>query len=135
MTICPRLVATPHRAEAIVKPATEARNTYLMPKRPASQPVSGIMTAAHTMYEVSAQAIWSCEAERLPCTCGNATLRIVLSIPCMMFASMIEIVIMPRLATGVYAASPLIGGNQLDRRRLAGLLRASPPARGRRSGL
>src|SRR5690349_12098171 len=36
--------------------------------------------------------------------CGSATLRIVLSIPCMMLASMIEAVIMPRLATGGEAA-------------------------------
>src|ERR1700731_1689109 len=38
--------------------------------------------------------------------CGRATLRIVLSTPCMMFASMIEIVIMPRFGTGANA-SPL----------------------------
>ena len=38
--------------------------------------------------------------------CGRATLRIVLSRPCMMFASMIESVIMPRLGTGANA-SPL----------------------------
>src|ERR1700730_13053397 len=36
--------------------------------------------------------------------CGRATLRIVLSTPCMMFASMIEIVIMPRLGTGANVA-------------------------------
>ena len=44
-----RLVAAPHSAEASVKPATETRKMYLMPKRPASQPVSGIMIAAETM--------------------------------------------------------------------------------------
>ena len=44
-----RLVAAPHRAEAIVKPTTEARKMYLTPKRPASQPVSGIMIAEETM--------------------------------------------------------------------------------------
>jgi hypothetical protein len=38
--------------------------------------------------------------------CGRATLRIVLSTPCMIFASMIEIVIMPRFGTGANA-SPL----------------------------
>src|SRR5438045_6090792 len=53
--------------------------------------------------------IWSSEADRLPWMCGRATLRIVLSSPCMMFASMIEIVIMPRLATGA-EASPLTCG-------------------------
>ena len=39
----------PHSAEAKVKPPTESRKIYLMPKRPASQPVSGIMIAAATM--------------------------------------------------------------------------------------
>ena len=37
-----------------------------MPTRPASQPVSGMVIAAATMYEVSTHAIWSCEADRLP---------------------------------------------------------------------
>jgi hypothetical protein len=32
--------------------------------------------------------------------CGNATLAIVLSTPCMIVASMIDAVIMPRFATG-----------------------------------
>ena len=50
--------------------------------------------------------------------CGRATLRIVLSSPCMMFASMIEIVIMPRFATGVNA-SPL-NGSPSKRKPLAG---------------
>ena len=36
--------------------------------------------------------------------CGKATLAIVLSTPCMIVASMIEAVIMPRFATGVRAA-------------------------------
>ena len=49
MTSSARLCAAPHKAEAIVKPATENRNTYLMPNRPASQPVSGVMIAAATM--------------------------------------------------------------------------------------
>ena len=48
-TSSPRLVAAPHSAEARVKPMTEARKIYLMPKRPASQPVSGIMIAAQTI--------------------------------------------------------------------------------------
>jgi hypothetical protein len=57
MTIWARLVATPHKAEATVNPTTETKNTYLMPKRPASQPVSGVMIAAATMYEVTTQEI------------------------------------------------------------------------------
>ncbi len=41
-----REVAMPHSAEATVKPATETRSTRLRPKRPASLPVGGVMTAA-----------------------------------------------------------------------------------------
>ncbi len=44
-TISGRLVAIPHKAEATVKPTIEIRKTFLRPKRPASQPVSGIMIA------------------------------------------------------------------------------------------
>src|SRR5579862_7245508 len=95
----------PHKADASVKPITEIRNTYLMPKRPASQPVSGVMMAAATMYDVTTQAIWSCEQEKLPCMCGNATLAIVVSTPCIKVASMIEAVIATRL-TGRPGASP-----------------------------
>jgi hypothetical protein len=43
------VVALPHRAEAAVKPPTDRINTFLMPKRPASQPVNGIVIAAATM--------------------------------------------------------------------------------------
>jgi hypothetical protein len=36
--------------------------------------------------------------------CGKATLAIVLSTPCMIVASMIDAVIIPRLATGALAS-------------------------------
>ncbi len=49
MTSCGRLSAAPHSAEANVKPITEPRKMYFMPKRPASQPVIGIMIAEETM--------------------------------------------------------------------------------------
>src|SRR4051812_28620772 len=48
-TSSPRLPAAPQSAEASVKPMTETRKIYLLPNRPASQPVSGIIIAAHTM--------------------------------------------------------------------------------------
>ncbi len=48
-TIWGRLSAMPHSAEVRVKPATEIRKTPLMPKAPASQPVSGVIIAAATM--------------------------------------------------------------------------------------
>src|SRR4029077_14678203 len=43
-----RLAAEPPSASARVKLETETRETYLMPKRPVSQPVNGIMIAAQT---------------------------------------------------------------------------------------
>src|SRR5208282_4572365 len=101
-----RLVAAPHSAEAMVKPTTEEKNTHLMPKRLASQPVSGVMIAAATMYDVTTQAIWSCEHEKLPCMCGSATLAIVVSTPCIKVASIIDAVIMTRLIRGPAASSP-----------------------------
>jgi len=78
-TSSPRLVAMPHSPEAMVKPMIEICISRLRPIRPASQPVSGVMIAAATMYEVSTQVIWSAEAETLPCMCGSATLAMVAS--------------------------------------------------------
>ena len=49
MTISGSDWATPHRADAIVKPATEYRNTRLRPIWPASHPLSGVMMAAAMM--------------------------------------------------------------------------------------
>jgi hypothetical protein len=86
----------PHSAEASVKPMIDTRNSGLRPKRSASQPVSGVMIAAATMYEVSTQVIWSCVAERLPCMRGSATLAMVLSSACRIEATMTVPVIMPR---------------------------------------
>src|SRR5579863_3001871 len=94
----------------MVKPMIEARKMYLMPKRAASQPVSGIMIAEETMYEVRIHEIWSCDADMLPWICGRQTLTIVVSSPCMTQATMIVAVIAPRLATGAAtggALSPL----------------------------
>src|SRR5580704_4939395 len=78
-----------------------------MPNRPASQPVSGVMIAAATMYDVTTQAIWSCEQLRLPWICGSATLAIVVSTPCMIVAQVIEAVMATRLIRGPGAASPI----------------------------
>ncbi len=65
-----------------MKPITETRNTYLIPNRLASHPVSGVMIAQATIYDVTTQAIWSWAQEKLPCICGSATLAIVVSTPC-----------------------------------------------------
>ncbi len=117
-------MALPHNADATVKPMTEIRNMYLMPKRPASQPVSGIVIAAATMYEVRTQAIWSWAADRLPWICGSATLAMVLSTPCMIVASMIEIVIAVRLPTRL-RASPLTAFSGIATSLPAGARRSS----------
>src|SRR5579872_161770 len=85
---------------------TELKNTHLMPSRPASQPVKGVMIAAATMYDVTTQAIWSCEHEKLPWMCGSATLAIVVSTPCMIVAQVIDAVIATRLTRGPGASSP-----------------------------
>jgi hypothetical protein len=52
------------------------------------------------MYEVTTQAIWSWEHEKLPCICGSATLAIVVSTPCMIVAQVIEAVIASRFNRG-----------------------------------
>ncbi len=48
-TICTRFWATPHRAEAMVKPTTLTRNTVFCPNRDDTAPVRGVMIAADTM--------------------------------------------------------------------------------------
>ena len=48
ITISLRFCATPHSAEARVKPTIEVMTTRLMPKRPASQPLIGVMMAEAT---------------------------------------------------------------------------------------
>jgi len=94
-------------------------NSRLRPKRIASTPVSGVMIAADTMYDVSTHEIWSWVADMLPCMCGNATLTIVMSTTCMIVASMIETVIMPRLSGTPAPLAAFIDG-----------LRRSQPPRG-----
>ena len=49
--------ARPHKADAMVNPTTENRNTRLRPICPANQPLNGVMIAAAMMYEVKTQAI------------------------------------------------------------------------------
>src|ERR1700722_7531619 len=97
-TICAREFDMPHSAEATVKPEIEARNMCFWPKRSQSQPVRGVAMADATMYAVNTQAIWSCEADSVPCMCGKATLAMVLSSVCMIVANMIDRVIMGRLS-------------------------------------
>src|SRR5450830_2031327 len=73
-TISDKVPDKPHSTEAMVKPATETRKVFFWPKRSHNQPVSGVAMAAATIKDVSTQVIWSCEADKLPCICGSATL-------------------------------------------------------------
>ena len=58
--------------------------------------LTSYIVAAATMYEVSTQVIWSWELWSAPCMCGSATLAIVVSSACMIVASMMDTVIIPR---------------------------------------
>ena len=69
--------ARPQAAEATVKPATHATHSRRAPKRAASQPVSGVITAVATRLEVITQAIWSGVADSAPWICGSDTFTAV----------------------------------------------------------
>jgi len=56
-TISTKEFASPHSAEAIVKPITNTMNTLRRPQWPQSQPVSGSAIAEATMKDVSTQVI------------------------------------------------------------------------------
>src|SRR5512143_764349 len=77
----------PHSADVIVKPPTATMMKRRLPKRDAIQPTGAVMIADAMMYDVSTHVIWSRDAERLPCMCGNATLAIVWSSVCMNIAA------------------------------------------------
>src|ERR1700716_2173308 len=95
----------PHNMDATVKPLMDAKNMFFCPNRSTNQPVSGVAMAAATMYAVNTQAIWSWDADSVPCMCGNATLAMVLSRVCMIVANMMESVIMGRLSGRVMAGN------------------------------
>ena len=57
--------------------ATQARHRRRSPKRTASQPVSGVITAVATRLEVITQASWSGVAESAPWICGSDTFTAV----------------------------------------------------------
>ncbi len=82
-----------------MKPNTDARNTRRRPMLPASQPLSGVMMAVATMYEVSTQDICSCVLESEPWICGGATFAMVVSSADMIDAPITDSVMSPRWAT------------------------------------
>jgi hypothetical protein len=54
-TICSIVWDSAQSSDATVKPPTHTMNSFLRPKRSASQPTGAVITAAATMYEVSTQ--------------------------------------------------------------------------------
>src|SRR3984957_20445933 len=96
-TICVKVSESPQNADASMNPAIEITSKRLSLSRSESHPVSGVAMAAAMMYDVNTHVISSCDADKLPCMCGSATLAMVLSSVWMTVASMIAIVSMGRL--------------------------------------
>src|SRR5688500_1713573 len=69
--------ARPEAAEAAANAPTHPKHRRRAPKRAASQPVSGVITAVATRLEVMTQAIWSGVAESAPWICGSDTFTAV----------------------------------------------------------
>ena len=61
----------PHIRVVTVKQNTDQIIVSRRPKRAASQPVIGVMTAVARMLKVIAQAISSWVADMVPCICGS----------------------------------------------------------------
>src|SRR5215467_13516521 len=87
MTSASRLLAMPHRKEAVVKPSTVKNMVLRQPSRLASQPVMGVAMAVATRFSVTTQAISSCVAEKVPRICGNTRLASVTVMPKSMLES------------------------------------------------
>ena len=62
----------PHMKVAAVNSSTDQVMVSRRPKRAASQPVIGVMTAVARMLKVIAQAISSWVADMVPCICGSS---------------------------------------------------------------
>ena len=74
-----RLVAVPHSSELSMKPDVLISRILRSPYRRVKKPVSGIIMADATIYEVSTHVIWSVFASGAGIMCGRATLMMVLS--------------------------------------------------------
>src|SRR4030095_16689216 len=66
------------------------RKKRLAPRRLASQPVAGMMTALAAKYEVRTQDTSSRPAESDPCRCGRTTLVTLVSRTCMKATTMTD---------------------------------------------
>src|ERR1035441_3172066 len=73
------LVARPHNAENTMNSTIEVTKVRTSPKRRPIQPVSGCMTAAASMYELTAHVPSELLTPRLPEIDGTETLTMVMS--------------------------------------------------------
>jgi hypothetical protein len=69
--------ARPQAAVATAKPATQSVHSSRQPRRAASQPASGVITAVATRLAVTTQAICSELADSAPWICGSDTVAAV----------------------------------------------------------
>src|SRR5258705_11148024 len=83
----PRLGDKPQSSEDTVKPAVQSMKKRLRPTTVEIPPEIGMATALATRYEVKTQDDSAMLAERLPATCGSATLAIEISRTSMKTAS------------------------------------------------
>src|SRR5580658_1224045 len=74
-----RLVASPHRAEKHMNRQMDVTKVRTSPKRLPIQPVSGCITAAASMYELTAHVPSEVLTPRLPEMAGTETLTMVMS--------------------------------------------------------
>src|SRR5215469_15059022 len=79
--------ARPHRSEATTNSTTVARNSFTLPNRCDSQPVSGTEIAFATANEVITQVPWLGETPRSPAIAGIETFAIETSSTFMNVAS------------------------------------------------
>src|SRR5579872_6629505 len=71
--------ANPQQNDATVKPVTDIIRSRLRPKKFASQPVIGRITALATRYDVKTHVASSTDADMLPAICGSDTFTTVVS--------------------------------------------------------
>src|SRR5271165_5236231 len=102
-----RLVAMPQSSDVKVKPVTQVISTRRRPKRLASQPDIGRMTAFDTRYEVTTHVPSSTVAPTFPAMCGMETFTTVVSRISMNVPSMTAMVTIQGL-TGLSAFSAIL---------------------------
>ena len=98
MTSIVMLLDSPHKAENTTNNVPETVNVRTSPKRRPSQPVSGCMMAAASVYELMAQVPSVGLTANVPAIAGIETLTMVMSSTSMNVAKLITMVSMTSVA-------------------------------------